>query len=243
MRRLPFAMLLLVSMAFLLAGCLEAKLVPTQDLPVSAPWQAPETLEYVLLDRNDGEEVGRGTLEVAEKASRYELSQKFGNEKGDYDNSAVLVDPTTLKPISGTRDRLVDDERNRLRSTYDAAENVVTIIELNDRGERPVPHRLKSDYYDNDSSLFLWRSLDFVEGFTVDYHTVVTGSGEQPVLHLEVVRKERITVPAGTFETWRLEIRGQDRAQVAWYADTPERVLVQYDNSVQFFQLTSTSAN
>ncbi len=239
MRGLPFAIALLISMAFLLGGCLEAKLVPTQDLPVSAPWQAPETLEYVLLDRNDGDEVGRGTLEVAEKDGRYELSQKFSNEKGDYDNSAVLVDPTTLKPASGTRDRLVDGERKRLRSTYDAGENVVTIIELNDSGERPVPHRLKSDYYDNDTSLFLWRALDFVEGFTVNYHTVVTGSGEQPALHLEVTRKERITVPAGTFNTWRLEIQGPDVKQVAWFADTPERPLVQYDSSIALFQLTT----
>jgi len=151
----------------------------------------------------------------------------------------VLVEPATLKPISGTRDRLVDDERKRLRSEYDATENVVTIIEIKDSGERPVPHRLKDNYYDNDSSLFLWRSLNFVVGFTANYHTIVTGSGEQPVLHLEVTRKERITVPAGTFDTWRLEIRGQDRNQVAWYADTPGRPLVQYDNSVQLFRLTT----
>ena len=238
MRRLPFVAALLFGAAFLLAGCLEAKLVPTQDLPVAAPWRAPESLEYVLLHRTKGNEIGRGTLEVAEKDGRIELSQKFKNAQ-DYDNSAVLVEPATLKPISGTRDRLVDDERKRLRSEYDATENVVTIIEIKDSGERPVPHRLKDNYYDNDSSLFLWRSLNFVVGFTANYHTIVTGSGEQPVLHLEVTRKERITVPAGTFDTWRLEIRGQDRNQVAWYADTPGRPLVQYDNSVQLFRLTT----
>jgi hypothetical protein len=116
---------------------------------------------------------------------------------------------------------------------------VVTIVEVKDDGERPVPHRLKSDYYDNDSSLFLWRSLNFVVGFTANYHTIVTGSGEQPVLHLEITRKEQITVPAGTFNTWRLEIQGPDVKQVAWFADTPERPLVQYDNSIALFQLTT----
>lgn len=219
-----------------MAGCLSAKLVPTQGLTVTAPWQAPESLEYVLLDRGNGEEVGRGTLEVADSNGRYELSQKF-QDGSDYDNSSVIVDQKTLKPISGNRDRSVDGERKRLRSEYDATENVVKIIEVKDSGERPVPHRLKDNYYDNDSSLFLWRSLNFVEGFTVNYHTIVTGSGEQPVLHLEVARKERVTVPAGTFDTWRLEIRGQDRKQIAWYADTPGHPLVQYDNSVQLFRL------
>jgi hypothetical protein len=193
----------------------------------------------VLLDRDDGEEVGRGTLEIAMAGEgQFELSQRFANEEDDYDNSSVIVDATTLKPISGERDRLVDDERIRLESRYDTAENSITIIEIEEDGEeRTIPHELERHYYDNDSSLFLWRALRFAEDFEANYYTVVTGSGEQHIVRVVVVRKERITVPAGTFDTWRLEIAGTDREQVAWYADTPERPLVQYDNSVQFFQL------
>jgi hypothetical protein len=231
---------MLLAGALLLTGCLEEKLVPTEPLVVSAPWQAPESLEYKLLDREDGDEVGRGTLEVVEQDGQYELSQSFTNDQ-EYDNSSVLVDQQTLKPISGMRDYFFDGDEKRLRTEYDASnpdEEVVTIIEIKADGEeRPVPHRLKSDWYDNDTSLFLWRSLQFVQGLEVTYHSVVTGSGEQPVVRVEVVGRERITVPAGTFDTWILEIRGQGREQVAWYADTPEHPLVQYDNSVQFFQL------
>ena len=182
-----------------------------------------------------------GTLEVAaEQEGRYELAQRFRNDE-DFDNSLVVVDAETLKPISGSRDRLVDGERVQLTSQYDATENTVTITEIEEDGEaRVIPHRLERNYYDNDSSLFLWRSIPFAEGFEASYYTVVTGSGEQHIVHIEVVRKERITVPAGTFETWRLEIEGTDRKQVAWYADTPQHPLVQYDNSVQFFRLVTT---
>ncbi len=237
MPKLLFVTALVLAATGLVSGCLEAKKVPTQDLPVAPPWQASESLEYVLLDRGDGEEVGRGTLEVAAQEGQYEFSQRFGNDE-DYDNSSIVVDADTLKPISGDRDRLVDGERIRLTSEYDVAENTVTITEIEEDGEeRAIPHRLKRNYYDNDSSLFLWRALRFTEGFEANYYTVVTGSGEQHIIHIEVVRKERITVPGGTFNTWRLEIEGTDRKQVAWYADTPERPLVQYDNSVQFFQL------
>ena len=241
MRKLLFGVALLLTCA-VFAGCLEAKLVPTQPPAVTAPWTAPESFQYVLLDRDNGDEVGRGTLEVAEKSAGYELSQKFRDGE-DHDNSSIVVSKSTLKPISGTRDRLVNGERKRLRSQYDATENVVTIIEIKDGGERPIPHRLKSDYYDNDSSLFLWRSLHFAEGLTETYHTVVTGSGEQPILRLEVIGKERVTVPAGTFDTWRLEIRSQDHKQIAWYADTATHPLIQYDNGVQLFQLVNAPAS
>jgi hypothetical protein len=238
MRRVLLTCALLIGAALVLSGCLEDQIVDTQDLAVSPPWEAPESLSYVLLDRGDSEEIGRGSLEVAEVEGGFELSQEFGNEEGDFDNSSVIVNATTLKPISGERNRLVDDEAVQLRWTYDTAENIVEIIEIEEDGdEREIPKKLERHYYDNDSLLFVWRSIPFAVGFEAKHYTVVTGSGEQHIVALEVVRKEPITVPAGTFDTWRVEIRGSDVNQVAWYADTPEHPLIQYDNSEQFFQL------
>jgi hypothetical protein len=238
--RWPASLVVLLLLAVLSsAACLEDQLAETEDLVVTPPWDVPESLEYALLDRDNGEEVGRGSLDIKGGVDTYDLSQNFSDD-GDFDNSTITVHSDTLKPISGHRNRLVDDERKEIRSEYDTNENVVTITEiLEDGEERPVPHELKENYYDNDSSLFLWRSIAFSEGYQATYRTVVTGSGEQHVVQIEVVGKERITVPAGTFDTWRLEIRGSDRRQIAWYADTPLRPLVQYDNSVQLFRLLS----
>jgi hypothetical protein len=56
---------------------------------------------------------------------------------------------------------------------------------------------------------------------------------------LEVRGKETVEVPAGTFEAWRLKISSGDGDQTAWYADTPERPLVRYDNGRQVFELLS----
>ena len=240
MRRLCLASALSLVTAFLLAGCLSAKLAETQDVVSSVPWTGPEAPQYVLIDKDKNKEMGRGTLEISNKDGQFELSQKFQNGD-DYDNSAVLVDATTLKPISGTRDQFLDGKRRQHRSSYDPVENVVTVTEIKENDdERPVPHRLKSNYYDNDESLFLWRTINFVEGYTASYRTFVTGSGEQHVIRLEVKGKEQVTIGAGTFDTWRLEIRGTDRKQTAWYADTPQRPLIKYDNDFgQLMELTS----
>jgi len=239
MRRRPVAIALLFAAAIVLGGCLQiGPPTKTQDFVVSPPWHAPETAHYALLDRDNGKEIGQGTLSVTEASGQYELSLKF-QDKADYDNSAVLVDKSTLKPDSVHRDRSVDGKKNEITAKYDSTQNVVTITEIKSSGNRDVPHRLLKNYYDNDSSLYLWRAVEPVIGFKMYYHTVVTGSGEQQLVHYEVKGKDTVEVPAGKFECWRIEIRANGVKQVVWYADTPERPLIQYDNSLQLFQLTS----
>jgi hypothetical protein len=52
---------------------------------------------------------------------------------------------------------------------------------------------------------------------------------------LTVTGRERVSVPAGSFEAWRLEVRAGGVRQVAWFADTPSRTLLKYDNSRGLF--------
>jgi hypothetical protein len=56
---------------------------------------------------------------------------------------------------------------------------------------------------------------------------------------LKVKAIEEVTVPAGTFRAWRLEIRSGGRTQKAWYADDARRTLVRYDNGDLVFELES----
>ena len=58
---------------------------------------------------------------------------------------------------------------------------------------------------------------------------------------LKVKKTEEITVAAGTFEAWRLEIRSGGRTQKAWYANDEQRTLVRYDNGDLVFELESIS--
>jgi hypothetical protein len=94
--------------------------------------------------------------------------------------------------------------------------------------------------YDNDTSLFLWRTLPFADGYEASYVTIITNRRNRQDVVLNVRGKETVTVPAGTFECWRLEISTENARQIAWYADTPSRPLVKYDNDrAVIFELTS----
>src|SRR3990172_7833419 len=157
-----FALLAPLLASLLLAlACAPEEDVITQDIVSTIPWPDQERAEYVLLDREGEEELGRGVLTVERKDGRFELGLHYvgaGETEGDTDDTTVLVDAATLKPVSLARTLVSEGERLAVEAEYDAVEGVVNITEISEDGrERLVPLRLKENYYDNDSSLFLWR--------------------------------------------------------------------------------------
>ena len=233
------ALLLPALLAGLACGLQPDKPPPTADLAITIPWPDQEQAHYQLLDRKSKKEMGEGTLSVTKQGDQYELSQSFQGAEGSSDESTVTVDAQTLKPLSFHRKLVLPNQTEEVEGDYDAALGVVNITEVKGEEDRPVPLRLAKNYYDNDTSLFLWRAIPFAEGYTAAYYTVLTGSRAQAVVEIEVTGKEEVTVPAGTFQAWKMEIRSSGVKQFAWFADTPQRPLLQYNNSFQLFQLTA----
>ena len=233
------ALLLPALLAGLACGLQPEKAPPTADLAITIPWPDQEQAQYVLLDRKSKKETGRGTLSVAKQGDQYELGQHFSNTKGETDDSSVFVDAQTLKPISFHRTQALKNQTQEVKGDYDAVQGIVNITEVKGEEDRPVPLRLAKNYYDNDTALFLWRAIPFAEGYTAAYFTVLTGSGTQAIVEIEITGKEEVTVPAGTFQAWKMEVRSSGVKQFAWFADTPQHPLVQYNNSIQLFQLTA----
>jgi hypothetical protein len=175
-------------------------------------------------------------LEVAVNGAQTTLSQRFVSETTS-DSIDVVVDSETIKPISSVR--LIEnenpDDEDLIEVTYTEAGASVTV------GDRQTGLSVPEHAYDNDTSLFLWRTIPFAEGYESSYITIITNRRSRQQVVLRVERKETVTVPAGTFECWRLEIATANARQVAWYADTPTRPLVRYDNDRDvIFELTTT---
>ncbi len=219
-----------------IGGACAGEEVVTQDVVSVIPWSETETARYVLREReDDGEEKGQGTISVQRDGEEYRLGLHF-EQGSNSDESTVLVDAETLKPLSVRREIVGPDETTVLEGTYE--DDLVRITARTDGGERSNPLRLEEQYYDNESSLFLWRTLRFEEGYSASYRAVLVNRRNQQVVTVEVVGRESVTVPAGTFQAWRVEVRSGGVEQVAWYADTTSRPLVKYDNSELLFLLT-----
>lgn len=225
------------------ASCLDTQSACAQedtDIVTSIPWADQESADYLLLDPNGGEVCGEGTLAIERIGDQYELSLRFESE-GNTDVTTVLVDAETLQPASVRRVRLIDGDSEIVEAEYDDVEKVIRIVELIGDDRREIPRRLDEErYFDNETSLFLWRTIRFEEGYETSYETVLANQGgSQRTVRLRVDSIEQITVPAGTFDAWRVEIVAGDVNQIAWFTQTPEHYLLQYHNSVQIFQLNS----
>lgn len=187
------------------------------------PWQPGEEATYRLKRTQSGEAVGQTRLTVRSAAGGVELTQSFANETAS-DLSSVVVDAQTLKAASATRKIKNPRDERELQVTYSQQGALIK------DGDKQSGISVPQHAYDNDISLFLWRTLDFKDGYQARYITLITNRRTRQDVTLRVRGKETVRVPAGEFTAWRLEIRAEGANQVAWISDTPARTLVRYDN-------------
>jgi hypothetical protein len=226
---LPFLLL-----PFLLASCggSGATKVAPSDVVSTIPWPQKEDLRYLLVDKT-GKQTGMADLTISVEGPTTRLGQSFANGQNS-DDTSVIVDSQTLKPISSTRTITSPASKEELSVSYTSAG---ALIKQNDKQSGlSVPEHA----YDNDTSLFLWRTLRFEAGYEAAYVTIITNRRSRQIVDVKVLGREAVSVPAGDFQAWRLEINAGSAKQTAWYADTQTRPLVKYDNSIgTFFELQS----
>jgi hypothetical protein len=228
MSRLAAVVIAGLALSLLAVGCSETH-VETMDVVGSIPWGDHEEAHYRLVDR-DGSDVGSGVLRIDGEDGRFRLAQTY-TDGSNSDASEVLVEADTLKPVSVRREIHSDGDTEEVEAEYGPTEVKIR------SGDRQSFLSLPEHFYDNESAVFVWRTIAFKEGLVLRHHTILTNRRDSAVVTVEVVGKEQVEVPAGTFEAWRLDIRSGSVRQAAWYADDARRHLLKYDNSRQVFLL------
>ena len=238
--------LIIIALAavLLLAACTEDNIKAT-DIVSEIPWPDEERATYRVLD-DDGEEVGTLQMSVApEGDDAYLLRQDYVFPGTEFTNSAaVVVGRADLQPRQTTY--VIDGPDGSASCSADYVGSDVTVVNVREDGERTdtldVPHVA----YDSWSDLFVWRTIDFSQGFEIEYADIVACQAPAPpqrlAVKLEVTGGETIDVPAGSFDTWRVEIDA-GRDQKAWFTTDDAHILVRYDNGDQIFELIEYSGN
>jgi hypothetical protein len=225
----------------------------TVDPVAQIPFAAGEELTYRLLDA-DGEPIGHGVLSVEAiegDGGTLRLVQRYtGVEPEDggptpADTSTVTVDATTLRPRSMERVIEGPDGVRRYAGAYSIeGEEARLVATASDEDGDEDAHELelRDHAFENESSLWLWRTLAFAEEYEARYTSVNVVEASQQTAELRMTGQQTITVPAGTFDTWRLQIRNGRATRVAWINVEPPHEIVQWDNGTLLFQLERTSA-
>ncbi len=150
------------------------------------------------------------------------------------DTGTALVESQTLLPVSSNRTVVHPEDNERLSFTAEYEPPRVTFIS-DENGktreterELPEPDDVSPDpgYYDDVSLLWLVRGVELREGAESSFQDVNAGTGQVFRVDLKVEEQERITVPAGDFETWRVRIRTASITNYYWIeADSPQRLI------------------
>ena len=231
---------IVLAFGLLAAGCSDDSnsVISNTEVVSQIPWAGPEVARYHIA-QDDVE--GIGILVLEESDGVLVLSQSFDvPEEGVTDTIVVDTDPDTIRPL--TVSRVIDGPDGVRICDAQYAPSSVTVEQVGEDEERTDVLEVPDRSYDSWADLFLWRTLDFRPGFQVSYRDVLSCSLAKPELltvGLTVKGLETITVPAGTYDTWRLEIDSGGGTQDAWFADDESRVLVKYDNDLQVWELES----
>lgn len=212
----------------------------TSDVVVQIPFAGGERLMYVIED-DFGETIGRGTLwtQVLD-GGRWRLEQLY---KGTavagvqpLDTSVAIVD-ALLVPEQSARHIQRGDDSERYEIEYRPAEErfVSLVASAGEEDEREF--RLREHAYDNESSLWLWRTLDLAEGYEARYVSINALERSQQTVILRVIDRRMVEVPAGEFDVWRLQIRNGRATRVVWIEVASPHRVVQWDNGVALMRL------
>jgi hypothetical protein len=206
------------------------------------PWSGAEAYSYQIVN-SDEEPQGEGLLAIIPTSDGLIFTQRFSDEDGNSDGSALLVNKDTLLPSRGERNIIdaKDDRREQLITEYGTLDNGDHGVRIEQRTYDPRdetdpdatrcnPLKARDDAYDNDSSLFIWRTINFEEGKTVTYENVLPNVRDKDPITLRVRKQERVKTPAGEFDAWAVGIERGTDVQLAWFATTPDHKLLVYNN-------------
>lgn len=237
--------------ALALAGCeATTPTAATSDVVGAVAFVDGERLTYELVNV-EGDPLGSGVLTTRLEGSRFVLQQDYESEptsdaEPSTDAVTLAVDATTLRPFGGLREvvRVASDgtKKNEVYEwVYDIDGDVTGLGSSSTVDGKSDEHELelREHYYDNESSLWLWRTLSFSEEFEANYVSVNPLEGKQQTVKLQTPSTETIEVPAGTFEVWRLIVRNGRSLRSAWINVEAPHEVVQWDNGDVIFRLKS----
>ena len=201
--------------------------LPPVSLPlVDSPWESEETF-LMRVDDWPINWVRPAVFRVVDGPSttRIECRWSFGT-------TDIEADPKSFFPAH----RLYVTRAITTEATF-ASGRVDFVRTQGGRTER-IELRRPQPVYDVDQVLHLIRRLPLADGYTVSIHLLERATAAIHEARIDVLRREAVVVPAGTFEAFKVRIMftdgyaGEDRSMAApegrtlWYSTDAQRYLV-----------------
>ena len=209
--------------------------------PVEKTYAKGETLDYTVTWMK----VAGGTarMTISENDGKYRITSvvKSGGGLARFvkvrDEIETIVDSTDFSTLRYSKHL---DERGDKMEEVTTIEDGIASRKRKKVRKTPVPRPV----YDPISVIYYFRTLELAPGKTYEFDLI--SDGKLYTVHARVVRREKVTTPAGTFDTLLVEPQmasaGVQREEqlFIWYTDDERRLPVRIRTEVKFGSVTAT---
>jgi hypothetical protein len=208
----------------------------------AAPWVDGETLRYDL-NTMFGAKIGEiiYTVENLLRTDNNDICriESYMNVAANNMQQFTQVDARidNMTPIFGrTKNQLGDFEANYLPNKI----NLTTKISSKSQVKEFTPYET---VYDNEEALYLIRRMPLAENYIGKFNIFPVQSGAICQCEIKVTGKEQITVPAGTFDCFKVELtvfaNGIKALQHnVWVSADKNKYMVKYDSGQTIMELS-----
>ncbi len=227
--------------ALVLAGCGAPEI---QALRLGdAIWQTGETSVYRVTDI-DGNFAGRQQFTIEEADTRLGepgwIIVRTTEAQGDQEEVTVAMTASGFIPRDASLVRTTGSGVERVTTTYESGQ---IDMELTTKEDVTTYQRVRipSDARDRRTVGMLVRTLPLESGYAAHLNRYLPVADLLDRVTVSVKGREEVTVPAGSFDTWRIELDTGAAQEELWIATEPPYPLIKYTDSLNggLFELES----
>lgn len=213
---------------------------PTKLELQPVPWEEGEYLELGLV-MGTGAQIGTISYSIERNPDQNwrMRTHTFIAAQNMTQFTEVVARPDDFTPISS-------QYRNNMYVPHARMEyqpGKVTMSREQQDGTAPSSVDVPTPIYDNEQAIHLIRRLPLTEGYRATFPLISPTIGKPFDLTVRVNGREKVTVPAGSFDCHRIELRINltgvlDLDHTLWLSADEHRYLVQYDSQTALMKLT-----
>lgn len=240
-----------LSILFTFAGCTagltdntatESTKPPEQ---LSAPWNNYEELLYVSSTEGKETDNSKYIINTVSKDGEkyYKIDRTLYLKDGTY-TSGALLSFAYLKPVSSYIEaNIMKDgkaEISKIKGQY------MDVLTINSNGKTSKVD-LPKQYFDNEYLAMAIREFSIKEGFSTEVNICSLSAAKVATLSLKVIGKEKVKVPYGEVECYKLEFYVPKKTDTAslnfWISTDEKRNLIKYGQTDNYIELKSIKYN
>lgn len=225
-RQLP-ALFALLPLLLLLAAC--GGTPEPQALRLGpAPWQSGEQSTFAVAG-NETETTGTAVFDITGDGEEWTFRREI-TALGDQEIAVVQAGVQGFRPVSSTLVRmLAGGAVEQVRTVYSQG---VADLELTTRQNVTTVQRfnLPTDARDQRSIPFLVRALPLAEGYATRLNAFLPITGNLDRYTVSVVGRENVSVPAGSYDAWRVRLDAGSNISHLWVGVEAPHPIVKFDD-------------